>query len=86
MSELREEWEKKWPQYQTRWLAYCAQTHFSPEVWTRYLFTNWISRMVSEYEANHNCDLITDQDHFSEWLWQMVENNLAFEAKGGDIS
>ena len=86
MNKLREEWETKYPEHQTRWLAYCAETHQHPKVWTAYLFTNWISRRVSEYEANHHCERITDQADFSEWLWNMVENNLAFEAKGGDIS
>ena len=66
----RDEWERLYPQYQTRWLAYCSATGNVPAHWTNGDFIIWIDRMLIRYGKS----LLLDQDQqaFSDFLWQEV--------------
>ena len=80
---LRKKWENKFPNYQTRWLAYCVDQKLNPnwqielkESASAFGFIIWMSPIISEFKKNHpeSCigDHISDQAAFSTWIWERV--------------
>jgi len=72
---FREGWEERYPQYQTRWLAYCSATQNDPAHWTGHEFIIWIDKMLIRYGRGLLLD--QDQEAFSAFIWQEVYQKAA---------
>jgi len=71
----REQWEKQWPQYQTRWLAYCADQRLRPDRAHAYGFTVWMSPLIREFNKDSPGRTLFEPEVFSAWIWNRVVEN-----------
>lgn len=70
----REEWEREYPDCQSRYLAFCNAAQTSPWLFTAmHEFMAWIGARLAEYRAEKGMSreepLAGRQDDFTDWLW-----------------
>jgi len=68
----RKEYEEKYPEFQTRFIAFCYDRN-TKRFKKNYLFMAWIDKMVEEYKKATGYKTIHDQDDFINFIWSQVE-------------
>jgi len=69
----RLDWERSFPDYQTRWLAYCAHLCVHPIIPRPFEFVSWMRGKIAEFRAVEGIAsgefTSAQQDKFSAYLW-----------------